>query len=332
MISTLISRSEVEHQYRELQKIAVVNRQIQKNISSVNQAMDAVSKSQSDVCEELRSHSDTLTRKIDRSELHQLQALVSKVLSYDEFKKNTLLSLQHFEEFEQQTLVKQQRHNDQLYSLTTQTDIMSKELTKTASRRDLHLLAKELQLLSDKVDVRATINDMDEARAQLANLLSILEEHQQHFDDVDTDLSDVHADIARRATLVELHQHLTKADFEIARKVLDDQILDRSTLTQAAVHEQRIGILESNQGGDAKKIAVALQFVEWFTSRGENYDHNIRILDRHLKDLVVSDKTARVHSYFLPGDRVQLVNPAAPIPSPHLQPGGHFGGHEGDQA
>ncbi len=49
-----------------------------------------------------------------------------------------------------------------------------------------------------------------------------------------------------------------------------------------------------------------MRFVDWFTSRGENYEHNIRIIDRHLKELVVSDKAPRVHSYYLPGNRVQF--------------------------
>lgn len=28
-----------------------------------------------------------------------------------------------------------------------------------------------------------------------------------------------------------------------------------------------------------------MRFVEWFTSRGENYEHNMRTIDKHLSNL-----------------------------------------------
>ena len=79
---------------------------------------------------------------------------------------------------------------------------------------------------------------------------------------------------------------------------------------------------------DRERLQVAMRFVEWFTSRGENYEHNIQVIDKHLKGLIVSPSCAQgsggaaavnvlgvggvttagasssVHSYYLPGNRV----------------------------
>jgi hypothetical protein len=57
-----------------------------------------------------------------------------------------------------------------------------------------------------------------------------------------------------------------------------------------------------------------MKFIEWFTNRGEHYDHNLRILDRHMKDLLVTQdgKQPKVHSYFIPGNRVQFSTSTYP--------------------
>ena len=36
------------------------------------------------------------------------------------------------------------------------------------------------------------------------------------------------------------------------------------------------------------KLAVALRFVEWFTHRGETYEHNMKLIDKHLHGLATS--------------------------------------------
>lgn len=33
-------------------------------------------------------------------------------------------------------------------------------------------------------------------------------------------------------------------------------------------------------------VSIAMRFIEWFTERGENYEYNINIIDKHLENLV----------------------------------------------
>ena len=91
--------------------------------------------------------------------------------------------------------------------------------------------------------------------------------------------------------------------------------------------------MENRLSTDEERLSVAMRFVEWFTSRGENYEHNLQIIDKHLKGLVVSPAPSQgvlpmgpnaasvsvpglgavsaastgtsssVHSYFIPGNR-----------------------------
>jgi hypothetical protein len=48
--------------------------------------------------------------------------------------------------------------------------------------------------------------------------------------------------------------------------------------------------------------------VEWFSRRGEHYEHNLQIVDKHLQHLVVStDEVPRVHTYYMSGNRVEFA-------------------------
>ena len=34
-----------------------------------------------------------------------------------------------------------------------------------------------------------------------------------------------------------------------------------------------------------ERLEIVTRFVEWFTSRGENYEHNMKTIDKHLSNL-----------------------------------------------
>lgn len=45
----------------------------------------------------------------------------------------------------------------------------------------------------------------------------------------------------------------------------------------------------------------------------------MKIIDRHLKDLVASEKYPRVHTYYLPGNRVEFGDkPTSTTPNYHI--------------
>ena len=46
--------------------------------------------------------------------------------------------------------------------------------------------------------------------------------------------------------------------------------------------------LEARQDSEGARLSVAMRFVDWFTSRGENYEHNLRLVDKHLSNLAAA--------------------------------------------
>lgn len=121
-------------------------------------------------------------------------------------------------------------------------------------------------------------------------------------------MNEQQAAIHLRATIVDMQTHVKTKDFDATLQRIQRELQARPLLPTTDDHLRRIQSLEGLQQADSRRISVAMKFVEWFSNRGENYDHNLRILDRHLKDLVTSEQTPRVHSYFLPGNRVQFTS------------------------
>jgi hypothetical protein len=48
------------------------------------------------------------------------------------------------------------------------------------------------------------------------------------------------------------------------------------------LHDQE---LEAELAAEKQKTSVAVRFVQWFTERGENYEHNLKVLDKHIGNL-----------------------------------------------
>ena len=77
---------------------------------------------------------------------------------------------------------------------------------------------------------------------------------------------------------------------------------------------------------ESKRITISIRFIDWFINRGKNYEHNINIIDKHLKDLLyTNDKSAKLHTYYLPGNQVNVQSQAVLEEQVKYQEEGRFG-------
>ena len=59
--------------------------------------------------------------------------------------------------------------------------------------------------------------------------------------------------------------------------------------------DDRVVTLEERIEAESARQSVAMRFVDWFTSRGESYEHNLRLVDKHLRGLTrAADPAERV--------------------------------------
>jgi hypothetical protein len=51
-------------------------------------------------------------------------------------------------------------------------------------------------------------------------------------------------------------------------------------------------MVEDDLKSQNEKLGIVTRFVEWFTSRGENYEHNLKIIDKHLSNLAANSSNS----------------------------------------
>lgn len=144
--------------------IEETNRKIQKNLTVLSQITDEVNQSQTNLLLQFQHQETILQRKLDRSELHQLQSLVAKVLSYDEFRDRTETMMTRYQGFEASTRNTLEVHTADLKAVHARIDLLTVEVNKAATRRDLHILAKEMKAMSERLELCATNRDLEEVR------------------------------------------------------------------------------------------------------------------------------------------------------------------------
>ena len=158
-------------------------------------------------------------------------------------------------------------------------------------------------------------------RTSLAKTLQVIENTQYRIEATKHDLADLKSVVALKAFQAEVDQCVKRKEFELAITSTNEEVQTKTDLPFSEAMQVHLQQLEERLMEESERIALALRFIDWFTTRGENYEHNLRIIDRHLKDLVTSDKAPRVHTYYLPGNRVQF-NTATSKHDPNIFPVG----------
>lgn len=92
-------------------------------------------------------------------------------------------------------------------------------------------------------------------------------------------------DLARRGA---------EAASALARRLVDSAVRDLLAAPHGAVAEcrGRVAQLEEKSTKSRAELDVALKFVDWFSKRGEGYEHNMTALDRRLDGMVNTARQA----------------------------------------
>ena len=134
------------------EKLAVLRTDFDNSLGVVDQ----LSNSQLHQSNRIGVLESTVAGKLDRSECDHLQSLVAKVLFYDAFKADTTASLQELHAFRASTELRCTGYDSQLTSVEEELQLLSQGLSRAATKKELHLLAKELQVHEGKLTTCAS--------------------------------------------------------------------------------------------------------------------------------------------------------------------------------
>ena len=147
-----------------------------------------------------------------------------------------------------------------------------------------------------------------DAHAQhVAHHASTLEQLQQLKRDVEQGFARVSADLAAdesRASSQSSEDRAAarrgaEAAAALARRLVDGAVRDLLAAPHGAVAEcrGRVARLEETSAKARAELDIALKFVDWFSQRGEGYEHNMTALDRRLDGMVRSAREASAEPF-----------------------------------
>ena len=141
----------------------------------------------------------------------------------------------------------------------------------------------------------------------MAHHASTLEQLQQLKRDVEQGFARVSADLAAEESRASSQSSEDRAAARrgaeaaaaLARRLVDGAVRDLLAAPHGAVAEcrGRVARLEETSAKARAELDIALKFVDWFSQRGEGYEHNMTALDRRLDGMVRSAREASAEPF-----------------------------------
>lgn len=230
--------------------------------------------------------------KLDRSEVGNLMTLASRLESFASFKDNTLATFIQHDRLHGSLSDRIQANSAHLASHDSALKDVDAVLQSKASIASVLDVQKQADNLAAQLRLCASSKSVQAADEKIAVLSSRMNSKDVCDVDVDVRLRHAFSDIANRATLEQLRACVLRSHYDAAISALGTDLDTKADNSQFQVLSATVGNIGSVQEEEAQKLKVAMRFVDWFTSRGENYEHNLKLVDKHLRNLAVAANPA----------------------------------------
>lgn len=144
MLSGCVGRPEVEAQYQKMMHIDEKNKVLQRDVDRICKVTDELNSAHVLINNRVSNMDAALANKLDRSELAHLQSLAARVALYDEFRRDTLDSLQRLHQHDVAADGRLDEHDRLLANTSNELQAVSKEVNKLFSTKAFHEVKKEI--------------------------------------------------------------------------------------------------------------------------------------------------------------------------------------------
>ena len=106
----------------------------------------------------------SLACKLDRSDLSQLETLIGKIDIYEEFKQQTISNINKLKIYENESKILLNQHSNNLSDINNMLIKMNYDISNTATKKDAHLLGKEIEIIKNDIKLLSTIEVVQEVQ------------------------------------------------------------------------------------------------------------------------------------------------------------------------
>mmetsp|Transcript_42754 Transcript_42754/g.86446 ORF Transcript_42754/g.86446 Transcript_42754/m.86446 type:complete len:493 (-) Transcript_42754:314-1792(-) len=251
---------------------------------------DALEQSQVACAEHVGSLQQSLALKADRHQLTAIEATCAKLRAFEAHVQDSSALVASLQKQSEEAQVASDQQRSELSALRKTVDLEhSPRLERCARREDVGTLRKRVEALQLALHGEAT----KAVKTSEATTTSLEERRTAH----DLLAKEVAADgevwrgglsalETKVSTLPPSLDGLVNAStlaqtFNELRSVLDT----KAGLSPFLSLRQDVHTLATAKDEQGKQLGLALRFIDWFSDRGESYEHNLRALDSQLGNL-----------------------------------------------
>ena len=244
--------------------------------------------------------------KVDGVDEAAFRATCVRLRNVDEFINRTNATVAELEERASKASDERSHIHEQLEASSVITAALQREVDAiVAVVGEEAVKREERDQALDEALANTTHRD---AHAQhVAHHASTLEQLQQLKREVEQGFSRVSADLAAEESRASSQSSEDRAAARrgaeaaaaLARRLVDGAVRDLLAAPHGAVAEcrGRVARLEETSAKARAELDIALKFVDWFSNRGEGYEHNMTALDRRLDGMVRSAREASAEPF-----------------------------------
>jgi hypothetical protein len=319
-VATCARTTDVESKLQELSNTTEDGLLKVRTQSTPAELGESMRRSQIDMSTRITTSEALLSQKVDRSEVGQLTNLAVELESYSQFRIDTESTLRGQSEWNDNTSSIIATHKIDIDKATEDRNCIKNELSLKATIDGLEEVAAALRSVTGMTNLCAakkTVNELyeivrgEQLRASNnENVISSLKSQAMAADQI----------IATKASIEDNKKNVLRKHYDEAITALGNDLDTKATQKRLITTDNRVAILEAELEVAKNRLAVAMRFVEWFTTRGENYEHNLKLVDKHLGKLANAADPKERSPYT---GQVRFTGNSMSDPPPHTSFGGN---------
>lgn len=242
-------------------------------------------KAQNDAAERMKSLESLLALKIDRSEMANIQTLATSLEEYDYFRSDTQQTLRKQKELNEANENQYRAIDKRLNDAREERSEMQQDIAMRATSVQVERLAGDLHQLEVLTSDYASKNSLDELDKLCESEFSRLGTAVTDISALKAGLSAAKESLETKASTEDMNKRVLRSHYNEVVTALGTDIDSKASKVNVDGVDQRVFTLEERIEAESARLSVAMRFVDWFTSRGESYEHNLRLVDKHLRGL-----------------------------------------------
>ena len=229
---------------------------------------------------------DMMNTKVDKSNIAVLESLYSSLSLYDEFKSETLQRLNQIDVTTGELCNTVSQHTSAIDALQQNVVEINEKIQRTCHTKHDHQ-----QFLSVFNDLVAVVKDCESKQVvrdindRLIRTVDNVNGLISNVSDITTGLEGVKKELTTKAGVTEVKACVLRTHYDEAVMALGSAIDTKAYIADLERAEADINRIDNKLEQESAKVGVAMRFVDWFIGRGENYEHNLRVVDKHLSNL-----------------------------------------------